>query len=361
MKIPYELKRACVEARETKTAKEIYKELFLPQHSGMSYETFRHCLKKWSNQQMADNNTLALGTYEGFTPHGATVQVDGNGNIRQAWIKQSVDYMVYEQILDAIKSDIRPIEIPAPAVTEEYMLEISLLDMHFGVAKLEDYTNVLAELLSIIKSRKWEEINIIIGQDLLHTNDMRGHTAKGTDIGAIDFRQAWKDARTFWYKVIDAALENSTKVKLRYSKGNHDECTSWCFLQELWARYPQAIVEDSLSPRKCIYWKGCFIGYGHCEYTGSLNKLFQDFVLDFPTEFANAEVREIHTGHLHSESKDTGLMVRRLASGVPTDKWSADNGYVGAHKRFEVFVWSPNRLNAIHYLSTAPVREENNV
>lgn len=350
MKISYELKKACVEARGTKTIKEIYNELFLPQHKGMSYETFRHKLKDWSKKQMADNDTLALGTYEGFTPHGATVQVDGNGNIRQAWIKQNLDDRQYEQILNAIKDSVKPVQLNRPIESEKAMLEIPLFDMHFGVAKIEDYTKVLAELLDIIESRKWEEINIIIGQDLLHTNDMRGHTAKGTEIGVIDFQRAWHDARTFWYMVIDKALESALRVNLRYSKGNHDECTSWCFIQELKARYPQAIVDDSLKPRKCIFWNGCFIGYGHIDYTNNSNKIFQNFVLDFPIEFANAKVREIHTGHLHSESKDNGLMVRRLASGVPTDKWNDDNGYVGSAKRFQVFEWVAERLKSIYYI-----------
>ena len=113
------------------------------------------------------------------------------------------------------------------------------------------------------------------------------------------------------------------------------KCTSWCFVKALQARYPQAVIDDSFKTRRCIVWRGCFIGYGHCDYKGSLADIFQDFVLDFPTEFAQAKVREIHTGHLHSESQDKGMMVRRLASAVPTDAWHDENGYVGAHKRFQ--------------------------
>lgn len=350
MKIAYELKKACVEARGTKTIKEIYNELFLPQHKGMSYETFRHRLKDWSKKQMADNDTLALGTYEGFTPHRATVQVDGNGNIRQAWIKQEINDNVYDNILEAIKSYIKPIKIPSPIVADKCMLEIPLFDMHFGVATIDHYTPLLAEILCLISTKQWECINILIGQDLLHTNDFRGHTAKGTDIGKIDFKQAWKDAWLFWTSVIEKCLASSQEVHLRYSKGNHDECTSWCFLKALQAKYPQCKVDDSLKSRKCICWNGVFIGYGHIDYTNNANKIFQNFVLDFPKEFADAKVREIHTGHTHTESKDTGLMVRRLGTGSITDEWSDDNGYVGSHKRFEIFEWCAERLKAIYYI-----------
>lgn len=350
MEIPYELKQRCVEARKTMSAEQVYKEIFNPEHKGMSLETFSRSLRKWRKKTYASAETLDAGTYKGFTAHHATVQVDKQGNITQAWIKQKLDDNEYGQILEAIKKDIKPITIENKVQADDSMLEIPLFDMHFGVALLNDYKSTLNELIALIDSKGWDEINIIIGQDLLHTNDMRGHTAKGTEIGTIDFKRAWSDAAVFWYSVIDKALEKSKTVKLRYSKGNHDECTSWCFVQMLKGRYPQLVVDDSFEPRRCISWKGVFIGYGHCEYTGNLSKIFQNFVLDFPKEFAAATVREIHTGHLHSESQDNGMMVRRLASGVPSDKWSKDNGYVGAHKRFQIFEWQPNRLKAIYYI-----------
>ena len=43
----------------------------------MSYETFRRKFQYWRKQKMADAETLASGTYEGFTAHNATVQIDG--------------------------------------------------------------------------------------------------------------------------------------------------------------------------------------------------------------------------------------------------------------------------------------------
>ena len=115
-------------------------------------------------------------------------------------------------------------------------------------------------------------------------------------------------------------------------------------------RYPYLEVDDSLRPRKAILWDGCFIGFGHCEYTNRTQDLFRDFVMDYPAEFAAASVREIHAGHLHRESADNGVMVRRLASAVPVDEWSNNNGYASAHKRFQIFEWSTGRLKAIYYI-----------
>lgn len=350
MNIPYELKKDCVEARKTKSQKQVYDEIFFKQHPYMSFETFRHKIRHWEKQQMADDKTLELGTYEDFIAHDATVQVDHSGNIIQAWIKQGANNNQYEQILEAIKENIKPEKVAVIKDSDKAMLELPFFDMHFGVAKFENYKSTQVETLEIVGGKKWEEINIILGQDLLHTNDTKGHTVKGTFIGKIDFGKAWKDAWRFWAPIIDKSLKSSKKVNIRYSKGNHDECSSWCFMQALKARYPQINIDESFKERKCILWNGCFIGYGHCEYTGNLSDIFQDFVLDFPTEFASAKVREIHTGHLHRESQDKGMMVRRLATGAPTDEWSDDNGFVGSHKRFQVFEWGENRLKGIYYV-----------
>lgn len=351
MQIPYELKKRCVEMSQTDTARDIYMNVFCREHKGMSLETFKRKLRIWRHQQMADDSTLEAGTYDGFTAHDATVQVDAEGNIRQAWIKQKASDFEYSKLCEFIKANIIPQSIAPFAIeTSDYMLEVPLFDMHFGVATLQSYEQPLREIISIINDKAWAEINLIVGQDLLHTNDMRGHTAKGTPIQQIDFPAAWADAWSFWCSIIEAALAMSKRVNIRYSRGNHDECPSWCFVQALKARYPDTVLDDSLNPRKAIVWRGCFIGYGHCEYTGKLDKLFRDFVLDFPVDFASCTVREIHTGHTHTESADNGFMVRRLSSGVPVDEWSNNNGFIDAHKRFQIFEWMPNRLKAIHYV-----------
>ena len=229
------------------------------------------------------------------------------------------------------------------------MLEIPLFDCHFGVATFDDYEPILKEIVKII-SKGYDEINIIIGQDVLHNNDMRGHTAKGTQIQTVNFPKAWRDAWEFFCNILDASLRSAPSVNVRYSKGNHDECSAWCFFKGLEAAYPQATFDDDISPRKFFWWEGCFVGYGHCEYTQNADKLVRDFALEFPMDFATAECREIHTGHFHRESIDDGIMVRRLASAVPTDEWSSANGFMGVHKRFQLFEFAPCRLRSIYYV-----------
>jgi len=317
----------------------------------MDFETFRHKLRDWKKKQMADLSTQEAATYPGFFAHAATVQVDAKGNITQAWIKETADRVDWEQICEMLREAVQPEIIDQPDTeSSKQMLEIPLFDCHFGLATISDYYSILGEILDEIHSRTWEEIHIIIGQDNIHNNDMRGHTAKGTDIQRVDIPKAWADAWEFWTEIIRAACHNSLKVTAHYSRGNHDECLSWAFFKALQAAYPTVSFDDSLAYRKAFTWRQCFIGYGHLEYTTDSNKIFRDFVMDFPDQFAHSVLREVHAGHLHRESIDNGMMIRRLASAVPTDEWSSANGYTGAHKRFQLFEYAPGRLRSIVYI-----------
>lgn len=351
-RIDVRLKMRCVEASQTMTMREVYENVFLPEHNSMNYETFRHHLRRWKRKCLADELTLSAGTYADFIAHNATVQVNGNGEVVQAWIKQTVDDHQFDELMEAIKEHTEPRTYettecePTPT-----MLEIGLYDMHFGLPN--DYSNVFSELAEIINAKHYEEINVIIGQDLLHNDDFRGRTSKGTQIETVDLRKAWEEARDFWVSVIDECFKSSTNVNIKYVKGNHDESMCWAFVQMLKIMYPTATVDDSLKKRKCIYWRECFIGLTHGNETkSSLNDLRGQFTIKFPEEFAKSKVREIHSGHLHAEKEGDvyGVMVRRLSTANVEDKWSDDEGYVGAHKRFMVFEWTPGKLTRIYYL-----------
>ena len=351
-KISLDVKQHCVDMfKRGKNSKDIYNEYFHETHPEMGYETFRHHLKYWKRKQMADTATQSAGTYPGFIAHGATVQVNGHGEMVQAWIKQHADSGWYDELLDTIRENTTPRLIErCGGKSEQQMLEIPLFDQHFPYS---DHLETLSELLEIIRSRRWEEINIVIGQDMLHNDDMRGRTSSGRAIDRVDMVAAWNMARDFWFTVISACLEQGDLVKVLYSKGNHDESMSWAFIQMLKAMFPQAGFDDSMAQRKCISWRNCFIGITHGAYKkSSKNDLRGQFTIQFAEEFARAKVREIHAGHLHNEEeKDIyGVMVRRLARNGESDEWSDDEGYVGAHRRFMVFWWKPGRLAGIEYV-----------
>ena len=353
MIISSELKKKCVEMKKSgKTARDIYLDYFSKEHPGMAFETFRTKLKKWQKQTFADEMTLNAGTYEGFIAHGATVQVDGNGNVVQAWIKEHANDNQMARLLKSIEENTTPVMVRPQDMgeAEPEMLEIPLFDQHFPQ---NDHIPTYVGLAPIVESKVWEEINIIVGQDLLHNDDFRGRTSSGRPIEQVDMVKGWELARIFYSNLVGLCLRHAQRVKITYSKGNHDESMSWAFVQMLKAMFPEAEVDDSLRQRKCISWRGCFIGITHGSYKkSSLQDLRGQFTIQFATEFASATVREIHAGHLHREEERDiyGVMCRRLAHSGIEDDWTDDEGLIGAHKRFMVFRWKPGRLAGIDYI-----------
>ena len=351
--IPYEVKRKCVDlAKQGKSFEDIYQEHIKP-YSTMSFRSFARRIYEWKNKVVNDEKTLeAANLAYKFAPHASTVQVNGKGEVIQAWVKQHTENRI-EELLEAIK-DNTPIAQVQPKVSAEAdgMLEIPLFDMHFGIADIEYYRDTLAEILAIVASKRWDRIVIPVGQDLFHNDSItKGVTTKGTLIEKVDLKKAVYDAKTFYFNLIDTALQYANEVSVMYSPGNHDKTVGWFFARILKTRYGD-IVDDSTRERKAVWWNGCFIGITHGDKrTDTPNGLRGKFTKEFRALFATSTVSEIHVGHLHNEvSKDEyGVQVRHLSSGNKDDDWTIDEGYM-AQKRFMLFEWMPNRLKSIHYV-----------
>ena len=351
--IPYDVKRKCVDlSNKGKPYKEIYNEHIKP-YGSMSFRSFSRRMAEWKSKAVEDAKTLeAANLAYKFAPHASTVQVNGKGEIIQAWIKQHTENRL-EELLEAIKDNTPIAQIQPKAIKEaDGMLEIPLFDMHWGIADIEYYQDTLEEILAIVASKRWDRIVIPVGQDLFHNDSIaKGITTKGTLIDKVDLKKAVYDAKTFYFNLIDKAIESANEVSVIYSPGNHDKTVGWLFVQMLKVRYGD-IVDDSTAERKAVWWNGCFIGITHGDkHTDNVNGLRGKFTMEFPTLFAMAKVREIHTGHLHREdSRDEyGVQVRRMSTGNKDDDWTTDEGYK-SQKRFMLFEWMPNRLKSIHYV-----------
>lgn len=357
MVIPISVKKVCCELRnEGRTASYIYNEYFKHQfESPQSFESFRRSLLKWQTKVFPDEVTLENGTYEGFTAHGATVQVSGKGEIVQAWIKQTATELDPEAFITAVRETVEPYEYqPEPHPDSSDMLEIPLFDMHWGIAFMDYYQELLNEVLTIIRSYNRKKIVVVFGQDFFHNDSIiNNQTTKGTVIEKVDMIRAVKEGQQFIYAIIDAAIEHADEVSVIYSAGNHDKSISWMFMQVLLERYGPDIVDDSLLERKVLTYglNSIMLTHGDSK-RATVKNLAHIFPIAFPSEFAQASIREIHAGHLHDESDSDvfGVMVRRLSSGGKTDAWTDREDFVGSHKRFMLFDWSLTKLKDIHYV-----------
>ena len=355
--IPVEVKKTCCQMKsDGKSYREIYKDYFTKAtNSDATYDSFRKMMFKWSKKHFPDDVTLEYGTYDGFIAHDATVQVSKSGEIVQAWIKQKASDFDPEDFLEAIRENVEPfVYVPEQQIESSRMLEIPLFDMHWGVAFMDYYETVLNDLLDLITSRRWDKIVIPFGQDFFHNDSVvKGQTTKGTVIEKVDTIRAVKESKTFMYTLIDMAIQCANEVKVLYSAGNHDRSISWMFIQVLLERYGPSVVDDSLENRKVVTYgkNSIMLTHGDSKQATAKN-LAHIFPIAFAEEFANANVREVHAGHLHYESEADiyGVMVRRLSSGGKVDGWSNQQDFIGTHRRFMIFEWDRMKLASIHYI-----------
>jgi len=355
--IPIEVKKKCVDmANSGKTTREVYTEYY-SKHHDLSFESFKRQLKRWKKKVYADNKILETGNlgYK-FTPYATTVQIGKYGKITQSWIKSKAEDSLYIELIENIKN--LPSFEPIPKRDKQAvdrMLEIPFDDMHWGVATFEDYLDTLQDTLEIIESHQYKEINIIIGADLLHTEDFKGHTSNGTYIGEIDIVKAYNDALRFYFAIMEKALECSERVRVIYSLGNHSATLSWTIVQVLKVKFPQAEYDDSIDDlRKVITFGNIFIGFTHGDTIKSNLRDIKDlFVEENTIAYAKAKIKEIHVSHLHLQKETgdiNGCVVRRLSTKVPADKWSKKHGFTSAVKRFMLFEYSSDKLLSIHYV-----------
>ena len=246
---------------------------------------------------------------------------------------------------DVPKVFIKPKYIPG----NEHYLNIPLFDMHFGISDFDHYRPTQAKVLSLLK-KQYKEILFIIGSDLFHHNDHRNRTASGREIEHADMSKAWEEAVKFYEPILHEAIKYSGKVTGIFIKGNHSESLEWAFTKYLAARFPQITFDTNFKERKVHMLGNVMIAATHGDK--ARKRLTEVFPAEFPIEWSQAKTRELFIGHLHTEEviDKGGLLQRALSTRNKTDSWHEDNAYTTSHKRFQVFEYSRDEIENIHFV-----------
>lgn len=253
-----------------------------------------------------------------------------------------IQFKVSEDNIDVLlsKTEIRPIKVEQLKEANDLLLVIPLFDMHFGNMTYKEYIKHQQRIAYRISRDEWEEVVFFIGQDLFHNDDFRGHTSNQTRIEKVDMAKAWEDAMKFYQPLIELALRSSIKTKIVYSPGNHDEVLGWSFTKALELRYPQVIFDCDMEVAKAITFYDVFVGVTHGDKLND-KKIVRVFEAKFRLAMAKAHRRVLLRGHLHTMKSfdDNGTHVYALGTSNKADQWHEDNGFIGNHKAFELFVF----------------------
>jgi hypothetical protein len=239
------------------------------------------------------------------------------------------------------------------------MLELALSDHHFGKLAWPAETNgrpydvkiaeatfmrAIEQLLELSKGFEFEQILLLVGNDIFHSNDAAGNTANGTRLDTEGrFHKTYWTVRKMLCKVIER-LSEIAPVKVPILLGNHDKLSAWTLGDSLECYFegdPNVVIENAPTYRKYHEFGKVLLMFTH----GDLGKRL-DYPLLMATEnsaaFGRTQFREVHTGHLHTTRTEEihGVRVRILPALCPADSWHHENGYVGSLRTAESYVWS---------------------
>ena len=257
-----------------------------------------------------------------------------------------------------------------PPITPKYpqggLVEISMPDLHLGKLSWNEETGhgdgdlkliikafeeTLANLVSRAMATCPSKILFIVGNDLIHVDNLEGTTSKGT-IQDVDGRpQKLFDAAVAINVQAIRLLRTIAPVDVLVMPGNHDTSSTWHLGTCLnWAFESCSDVSVDNRPMTRKYYRFGSVLLGFC-HGGRDDPKMDDLPLLMMRE--NQEViseihhMEWHIGHKHgrksmswlSTISDTGIHVRILPALCVPDSWHAQHGFVGQPRAADMYLW----------------------
>ena len=340
----YEETTTCIKAERIFTRK--------PQTLEEVTEMFQINSKLWQCVKFSVSSWDVTSTRVGKTATNYSVKAE---------FKRREDVINYEELKEKFINDVKEY-IPSTFNSKfknnknVTLLEIDIFDLHFGKLAWgaetgEDYDHKIArerflsaisDILNKASHTRIDKILFIIGQDLFNFDNTANETTGGT-------RQ---DADVRWQKMFDKGVAlliegidlmvKTAPVDLMWFKGNHDTQTSFyatLYIDAWYRNNPDVDVNTSPSSRKYYIWGNSLIGFTHGNK--EKKRLSGIMQVEQPKNWGLTKYREWHVGHRHSEHavEENGVIIRSISSITGTDAWHKDEGYVGAIKKAQAFLW----------------------
>lgn len=245
-----------------------------------------------------------------------------------------------------------------------YLLEIALMDVHFGMLAwgketgtaydlniAEDlFLHAVQDLLAKSSGYKPSKIIFPFGNDFLHIDDPTNLTPQNRNPLDVDSRliKIYEKAKKAAIKSINYCREVAP-VDIVWVPGNHDPNISYYLcdvLDHVFEHDNDVTVNKSPKLRKYYPWGKCLITYTH-----GVEEPLRDLPSIIATEesklWGDSKYREIHIGHKHKKMQmhwinvDTmpGTVIRMIPSIAGTDAWHYKRGYIKSYHAAESYLW----------------------
>ena len=230
-------------------------------------------------------------------------------------------------------------------------ITINLFDMHFGLNSLEDYKDLLRDIIRVIRNT-YKEILIIVGGDYYQTENFNNTTVKGTQLDTVDYPKMIKDGSTFLFTLCKEAYQYSKKTKLIYLPGNHASAADFDLVYYSSLIFPRIETDIELTEYKHVWLGNHSIFAHHGDKRISSSKLLEVVVGSYAKEWGEAKSRYLFTGHLHHEkSLDiAGMTHYQCMSPSKPSEYDKAKGYVTSERGVQIFEFDEVKRRAIYYL-----------
>ena len=265
-------------------------------------------------------------------------------------------------LLSQAKEELVAVRKPKKTVSfkeGDLMLEIATPDLHVGKLAhtaetgrrpydvkiaIATFNRALEGLIERTKNYPISEILFVCGNDLFNSDNEDNTTTGGTAVDTDGrFFKTFRHTRKMIVTAIER-LRQIAKVKVLMCPGNHDRQTSYHLGDSLECYFhadPMVVVDNLPNPRKYVEWGKCLIGVCHGD-EGKVNDYASLMAAEVPEAWGRTKFREVHCGHFHSLKvlEEHGVRTRLLSALTEVDSWHCHQGYIGAIRQAECFVWS---------------------
>ncbi len=246
--------------------------------------------------------------------------------------------------------------IKRKVIKDGHLLVIDPADIHIGklasAYETGDTYNVnkavtrviegVEGLLQKVQGFKIDQVLLIIGNDILHSDNPKGGTTKGT---LMDTDGIWYDnflvAQKLYVQVIEK-LSTIANVHVIHNVSNHDYMTGWMLSETIrcwFSKSKNVTFDTNMRHRKAYKYHNNFIGCTHGD-GAKQDQLPILYAQEFKGMWANTDNRYIYGGHVHHKtSKDyVGITYETSRSVTGSDGWHHRNGFQHCTKAIEAYL-----------------------
>ena len=283
----------------------------------------------------------------------------------QVWLVK-LHNMEWVEAVRTLIRDIPKLKTPKKKyeVDGDYLLEVALHDVHFGMLAWDKETQhdydlditeelflfAVQDLLSKASGYKPSRILFPFGNDFLHIDDPTNLTPQNRNPLDVDSRliKIYEKAKKSVIKAVNYCRAIAP-VDIVWVPGNHDPNISYYMcdvLSEVFSDDADVTVNKSPKWRKFYPW-----GKGLIVYTHGVEEPLRDLPSIIATEepilWGESKYREIHIGHKHKKMQmhwvgvETmpGTVIRMIPSIATEDAWHYRKGYIKAYHAAEAYLW----------------------